>query len=163
MALNYKPAIDGLDVQILQVLQQNARISLSELGRQIKLSQPAVAERVRRLEEADIIRGYHADIDPGKIGLPITAYIRITTAGPQYRTMVAVLEDVPEVVECHTLTGDDCVILKVLVASISQLEGIINQLWPYGTTSTSIVLSSPLKRHTLIGSETLSSSSGEPK
>jgi Lrp/AsnC family leucine-responsive transcriptional regulator len=139
----YDPArlLDLVGWRILDELQRDARLSYSELAARVGLSPPAVAERMRRLEEAGIITGYRAVIDPAKVGLPITAYIRCTSSGPQVG-MIA--RELPEVLECHRITGGDAFILKVVVASVAHLEAIIDRLLPYGQPTTSLVLSSPV-------------------
>lgn len=137
--------IDAIDWKILKELQTNARISFAELGRRVGLTTPAVIERVRKLEDAGIINGYRAEIDAGKVGLPITAFIRMSITGVDYSHIIEVAEDSPEVLECHRGTGGDSFIMKVAVASVQHLQNLIDKLTPYGITTTSIVLSSPVK------------------
>jgi Lrp/AsnC family transcriptional regulator, leucine-responsive regulatory protein len=98
------------------------------------------------MEEAGIIVGYHADIDPMKVGMPITAFIRVSVVGDVFTRITSVIRNSPEVVECHRGTGADSFIMKVHVRSVEHLENLIDRLTPYGTTSTSIVLSSPVER-----------------
>jgi Lrp/AsnC family leucine-responsive transcriptional regulator len=136
--------LDDIGRQILRALQEDARISFSELGRRVGLSSPAVAERVRRMEEAGIILGYRATVDFERVGYPITAFIRVNTSGPKVREADEMVKAIPEVLECHHLTGDDCFILKVAVSSVRHLEEVICQMGTYGQTTTSIVLSSPV-------------------
>jgi Lrp/AsnC family leucine-responsive transcriptional regulator len=138
---DHERLLDEVGWRILAELQQDARLSYSELGARVGLSAPAVAERMRRLEEAGIITGYRAEVDAGKLGLPITAYIRCTSPGPQ---VGAIARQSPEVLECHRITGSDAFILKVVVASVPHLEAIIDRLLPYGQPTTSLVLSSPV-------------------
>jgi Lrp/AsnC family leucine-responsive transcriptional regulator len=149
MTLNSKKLLDEVGWHILRELQMDARLSYAELGRRVGLSLPAVAERVRRLEEAEIIAGYHAVLNPKKIGIPVMAFIRITTSGENYSSIIALARNLPEVVECHHLTGADSFILKVITASISHLEQLIGHLSTYGQTATSIVLSSPVTKQRL--------------
>jgi Lrp/AsnC family leucine-responsive transcriptional regulator len=141
--------MDATGWQILQALQEDARISFSELGRRVGLSAPAVAERVRRLEEAGVISGYHAQVNMEKIGLPLSAFIRINSTNDRYILISALAKELPEVLECHRITGEDCLILKVVVSSVAHLEELINRLGPYGRTTTSVILSSPVTRRTL--------------
>ena len=110
---------------------------------------PAVVERVKRMEEAGIIIGYHADIDPMKVGMPITAFIRMSVVGDVFTRITAVVKNSPEVVECHRGTGADSFIMKVHVRSVEHLESLIDRLTPFGTTSTSIVLSSPVEKRAI--------------
>ena len=146
MALNSKKLLDEVGWRILRELQLDARLSFAELGRRVGLSLPAVAERVRRMEEAEIIAGYHAALNPEKIGLPVMAFIRITTSGENYASIIALARTLPEIIECHHLTGTDSFIMKVVTASISHLEQLIGHLSTFGQTATSIVLSSPVTK-----------------
>ncbi len=135
---------DAKGKMILRALQQDARISFSELGRQVGLSSPAVAERVKRLEEAGIIQGYRAIINQESLGYPITAYIRISTTADKLIEADKMSKEIPEVLECHHVTGSDVMIIKVAVSSIRHLEEFISQLSRFGQTTTSIILSSPV-------------------
>jgi Lrp/AsnC family transcriptional regulator, leucine-responsive regulatory protein len=146
MSLENEKLLDDIGWHILQELQQNARLSFAELGRRVGLSIPAVTERVHRMEDAGIITGYHADVNPEKVGLPITAFIRMNITGNVSSQIVGLMNDLTEVSECHRGTGGDSFIMKVRVASISHLEHVIEKLLPYGTTTTSIVLSSPVTK-----------------
>ncbi|HEX8370260.1 MAG TPA: Lrp/AsnC family transcriptional regulator [Pyrinomonadaceae bacterium] len=137
--------MDGIDWKILRELQTDARISYAELGRRVGLTTPAVIERVRKLEDAGIITGYRAEIDAAKVGLPITAFIRMSITGVDYSRIIEVAENATEVLECHRGTGGDSFIMKVAVSSVEHLQNLIDRLTPYGITTTSIVLSSPVK------------------
>jgi Lrp/AsnC family leucine-responsive transcriptional regulator len=137
--------VDTIDWKILKEMQRDARISYAELGRRIGLTTPAVIERVRKLEDAGIITGYRAEIDAAKVGLPITAFIRMSITGVDYSRIIEVAENAPEVLECHRGTGGDSFIMKVAVSSVEHLQNLIDRLTPYGITTTSIVLSSPVK------------------
>jgi Lrp/AsnC family leucine-responsive transcriptional regulator len=130
--------IDQYDKKILQLLQEDARMSHAEIGRQIHLSQPAVSERIKRLESSNIIRGYRADINPKALGYDITAMIRVSTQqGRPYAQYVA---DCPEIIDCYTVTGEDGAVMKVLATDVEHLQQIINALNAFGSTSTAIVL-----------------------
>jgi Lrp/AsnC family transcriptional regulator, leucine-responsive regulatory protein len=137
--------MDSIDWKILKELQRDARVSYAELGRRVGLTTPAVIERVRKLEDAGIITGYRAEIDAAKVGLPITAFIRMSITGVDYSRIIEVAENAPEVLECHRGTGGDSFIMKVAVSNVEHLQNLIDQLTPYGITTTSIVLSSPVK------------------
>jgi len=137
--------MDEIDWKILKELQVNARISFAELGRRIGLTTPAVIERIRKLEDAKIITGYRAEIDTAKVGLPITAFIRMSISGVDYSRIIKVAEKSNEVLECHRGTGGDSFIMKVAVADVEHLQNLIDKLTPYGITTTAIVLSSPVK------------------
>lgn len=144
LTLENKKLLDSTGWQLLAALQQNARLSLAELGRQVGLSAPAVAERLRRMEEAGIITGYQAQINLKAVGLPILAFIRLQISNRQYPELLQNLETWPEVLECHHLAGTDAFMLRVVAGSVTHLESIINRLAGYGQTTTSIVLSSPV-------------------
>jgi len=144
-ALDREKLLDDVGRRILRELQGDARLSYAELGRRIGLTLPAVAERVRRLEEAGIISGYRTDIDLEKIGLPITAFIRVATPNEvQGGQLVALCRGLSEVLECHRVTGDDSYLLKVAVTSVQHLEMLIRKITIHGQPTTSIVLSSPI-------------------
>lgn len=138
--------IDEIDWKILKELQGNARQSFAEMGRRIGLTTPAVIERIRKLEDAKIIAGYRVEIDTAKVGLPITAFIRMSISGVDYSRIIQTVENSKEVLECHRGTGNDSFIMKVAVSDVEHLQNLIDKLTPYGITTTSIVLSSPVKR-----------------
>lgn len=142
-------AIDDIDRNVLKELQDDARVSYAELGRRVGLTTPAVIERVRKLEDAGVITGYRADIDTAKIGLPITAFVRMSITGVDYSHIIEVAEQSDEVLECHRGTGGDSFIMKIAVSSVEHLQDVIDRLTPYGITTTTIVLSSPVKRRTI--------------
>lgn len=149
MSLTDNKTLDAIGWHILRELQENARLSFAELGRKVGLSTPAVMERVHKLEDAGVITGYHAEINAAKVNLPITAFVRLSVVGNVYTKFIAALETMPEISECYRTTGADSVIMKVTVASVTHLEMLIDQLMPYGTTTTSMVLSTPLVRHVI--------------
>src|SRR5215204_3270625 len=140
---------DEIDRKILKELQLEARVSYAELGRRVGLTTPAVIERVRKLEDAQIITGYRAEIDTAKAGLPITAFIRMSISGVDYSHIIEVAQESTEVLECHRGTGGDSFIMKVAVASVEHLQEVIDRLTPYGITTTTIVLSSPVKQRVI--------------
>ena len=137
--------MDEIDRCIISELQRDARTSYAELGRKVGLSAPAVTERVRRLENEGIVTGYHAHVDPGAAGRTIVAFVRMTSPPELGARLSKLVIDIPEVLEFHHVTGTEGFILKVAVGSISHLERVIAQLLPYGQTTTSIVLSSPVE------------------
>ena len=145
MTSNSDPAIDAISWKLLELLQENARRSFSELGRMVGLSSPAVAERVRRLEEAGVITGYHAAIDPAKIGVALLAFMRLSDVGDRGERVATLAREMPEVLECHRVTGEDSFILKIAAASITHLETLIDRLTPYGQVTTALVLSSAVE------------------
>ncbi|GAA0832096.1 Lrp/AsnC family transcriptional regulator [Streptosporangium amethystogenes subsp. fukuiense] len=136
--------MDAMDWALLAELQQDARLSYSELSRRVHLSAPAVAERVRRLEETGVITGYHARVDASRAGRGVAALIRMSCYGPR-----CVLRDEqalawPEILEVHRVTGDACCLLRVVTSSMTTFEEMIDRLAPYGHPSSMMVLSSPV-------------------
>lgn len=138
--------LDHKDRQILQALQADARQSLSALGKRIGLSQPAVSERVRKLEEAGVIRGYTAQLDLRAIGLPLQAVVRVRTTHEHIARYLALFESLPEVVDVVRVTGDDCFIVRCAFAEPGDLERVVDRLAAHGSVTTSMVLSQPLAR-----------------
>jgi Lrp/AsnC family leucine-responsive transcriptional regulator len=138
--------IDSIDRKILRDLSIDARLTVAELGRRISLSPSATAERLRRLESLEFIQGYHADINLHALGLTITAFVRLTCEGTRYKLFLKFLPTLEAVQECHHLTGNDAFLLKVVLASTTELEDLIEKLLPYGSPTTSMVLSTPLER-----------------
>jgi Lrp/AsnC family leucine-responsive transcriptional regulator len=145
----YEALLDDTNRRVLDELQQDARLSMAELGRRVGLSAPAVAERVQRLEQAGVITGYRAEIDPRAIGYPIAAVVRVRPATRQLPKIPEIARDTPEVVECHRITGEDCFFVKLHLRSIEDLEEILDRFVLYGQTTTSIVHSSPVARRPL--------------
>src|SRR5437773_11230586 len=146
-SLTYTPSDvvgDAMNLRILTELQQNPRLAMTELGRRVGLSSPAVAERVRRLEESGVIRGYRLDIDPAALGLPLSAYIRVRPNPGQLPRVSEIAREIPEIVECHRVTGEDCLIVKVHLPNIDQLDRILDAFLQFGSTTTSLVQSSPV-------------------
>ncbi len=141
---NQRPALDPTNVQLLTELQRDARLSLAELGRRVGLSAPAVAERLERLEQQGVIRGYRAEVDPSAVGFPLTAVIRIRPAPRQIPKVAELARRIPEVVACDRITGEDCYLMKAHVRDVQHLEQVIDQFTLFGQTTTSIVQSSPV-------------------
>jgi Lrp/AsnC family leucine-responsive transcriptional regulator len=138
--------LDPIGWRILAELQEDARIQYAELGRRVGLSNPAVIERVRRMEEAGIITGYRVEIDHHKVGLPVCAFIRVRVVGNLIPRVIAVAKEMPEVYECHRIAGEDTFLLKVCVPTSEALEKTVDKLTPYVATTTMLVFSSPVTR-----------------
>jgi Lrp/AsnC family transcriptional regulator, leucine-responsive regulatory protein len=136
--------LDATNLRILEELQADARLTMAELGRRVSLSPPAVAERVQRLERAGVISGYHAAVDPKAVGYPIAAVVRVRPASRQLHKIPEVARELPEVVECYRITGEDCFFVKLHLRSLDDLEGILDRFVLYGQTTTSIVHSAPV-------------------
>ena len=141
--------LDDIDWRILDVLQADGRITFTELGRRVALTAPAVAERVRRLEETGVIEAFRAYLDPARVGYPIIAFVRWTSTGPDCARLGDVAKEIPEIVECHRITGETSYILKVAARSVRHLERLLDRLMPHGSTITSVVLSSPVVHRAL--------------
>ncbi len=140
--------LDETGWALLQALQEDARASYADLGRLVGLTPPAVADRVRRLEMAGIITGYHAAVDPVKLGLGLTAIIRFKSSLSYERT-IPIIRSCPEIIECHDVTGEDCMTLTAVVTSVAHLQRLVAQLGSCGASNTSIVLSSPIRHRAI--------------
>jgi Lrp/AsnC family transcriptional regulator, leucine-responsive regulatory protein len=140
MAVN----LDDIDWAIIGQLQDEARTSLSELGRRVKLSPSATTERVRHLEALGIITGYHASVDLAKAGYPVLAIVRLKYPGNHHQPLRRLLAERREILECLRTTGDDCYTLKVAATSMEHLETLVDQLAGFGSTTTSVVYSQTL-------------------
>ncbi|MCP4020591.1 MAG: Lrp/AsnC family transcriptional regulator [Desulfobacteraceae bacterium] len=149
MGNKFEGALDRIGKRILQELVKNARSTFSEIGRKVGLSSPAVAERVYKMEEAGIICGYHARIDPDTIGRNVFAFVTLTTQSNKYPKIFEFASKTKEVLECHHISGEDSLIFKVGVGSISHLDKLVEKLNAYGETKTAIVLSSPVQERTI--------------
>ena len=143
--LRYKNRnLDETDGLILRFLVDDARTSTAEIARKVGLSPPSVAERIKRLEEAGIITGYTATIDPSALGLELAAWIRIRPMPGQLHKVANILNQLPAIVECDRITGEDCFIARAHVSSVGELEKLVDEIMPYAMTNTSIVQSSPV-------------------
>jgi Lrp/AsnC family transcriptional regulator, leucine-responsive regulatory protein len=138
------PVLDATNLRLLAELQADARLSLAELGRRVGLSSPAVAERLQRLEQEEVILGYHARLNPRKLGMALTAVVRVRPAPRQLHNVGQLAERTPEVVDCRRITGEDCYIMTAHVRSVEHLEEVIDRFAAHGQTTTSIVQSAPV-------------------
>ena len=138
--------LDNIGRKLLIELQKNPRATFAELGRLVGLSPSATSERVRRLEDAGIIRGYRIDIDPAALGYAVKAHIRMVCDGEKYRQFTQFVKTLEAVRECDHVTGGDALMMKVFVTSIEELERLIMKLLNYGSPTTSLVLSHTVAR-----------------
>lgn len=144
IAVSAVEPLDATDRALLSELQHDARLSRAELGRRVGLSPPAVAERLRRLEDDGVIVGHHTAVDPRALGLDLTVVIRVRPAPRQVGRLAEVAAETPEVVQCLRVTGDDCFIATAHVRDVEHLEAVIDRFTPFGQTTTSLVQSSPV-------------------
>jgi Lrp/AsnC family transcriptional regulator, leucine-responsive regulatory protein len=138
------PDLDPVNRRILGELLREPRMTMSALGRKVGMSSPAVTERVRHLEEAGVIKGYRLEVDPAALGLPVAAYVRVRPGPGQLSRVAELARGIPEVAECHRVTGEDCFILKVHLPGIDQLDRLLDLFLMHGATTTSIIQSSPV-------------------
>ena len=136
--------LDSTNLLLIEELQRDARQSHAALGRLVGLSAPAVAERVARLEESGVIRGYHAEIDPRAVGLTLSVVLRIRPAPREIHKVAELAQRTPEVTECVRVTGEDCFVMRAHVRDVVHLEELIDRFVIYGQTTTSIVQSAPV-------------------
>jgi Lrp/AsnC family leucine-responsive transcriptional regulator len=142
------PELDAHDARILAELQRDARVSMAELGRQVQLSQPAVTERVRKLEMAGFIKGYRAVVDYQRLGYGIRALLRVGRV--EYARMVKLIEQTPEVVNAFNVTGVDSWMLEIAVIDVEHLDAVVTRFDLLAETSTSIVLNMPRENAALL-------------
>jgi Lrp/AsnC family leucine-responsive transcriptional regulator len=140
---------DTRNLALLRLMQDNPRITLSELARRVGMSAPAVRERVLKLEEAGVIRGYHLELDPAALGYSIAAFVRVRPMPGQLPKIIDLANRLPQVVECHRVTGEDCFVMKVHFEALDTLDQLLDQFLIYGQTTTSIVQSTPVPPRSL--------------
>ncbi len=138
--------LDKVDETILTALVENGRTTTAELARKVKLSSPSVAERVKRLEEAGIITGYSANVSAEAIGLPIAVWFRVRPVPGEMQRVAEIIQSIPEITLCDRVTGEDCFLARANLASIADMERVIDLIVPYAMTHTSIIQSSPVER-----------------
>lgn len=136
--------MDDIDKKIISTLQSNARSSLKNIAEHTFLSSPAVSSRIEKLEKEKIITGYHAAIDPMKLGYPIIAFVNLEVSAMDKPQFYDAMKTIPNVLECNCVTGEFCMLLKVAFESTIELDDFISRLQKYGKTSTQIVFSTPV-------------------
>ena len=140
---------DPKNLDLLRLLQKNPRAPISQLARKIGMSNPAVKERVLRLEESGVLAGFRLELNPKELGYPVMAFVRIRPLPGHLNKIAELAQSIPEVTECHRITGEDCFILKVYVKEISSLDYVLDRFLAHGQTTTSIVQSSPVPLRSL--------------
>ena len=154
-----KHELDGTDRKILRILAQDGRQSYQAIADEVRLSRPAVMERVKRLEETGYILGYRVQLNRAKIGLPVTAFVAVRYGSSDYvgdEPRMREMEKHPGVLECHHVAGDDCYILKVIANDLEGVQAILRDLrGPNGqmNTRTTIVLSTLFEKPGLVPTE----------
>jgi len=138
--------LDTLDKRILEILVDDARISLKDLAKQVGLSSPSVSERLRRLEERGVIRAFTIDIDPEAIGYKFQAIVRIRPLPGRFPAVEELIKEIPEFSECDKVTGEDCLVGRLNLLSIEQLDQILDRITDKAETNTAIVKSQPVRR-----------------
>jgi len=143
-ALPSDTELDTCDRKLLLALQQNARTPFAELARRVGLSTPAVIERIRKLEDRGVILGYRAMVDVAKIGLPVRAFVKVTVAGDKLDRFARMTTKIPEVLECHRVTGAESFLVQVAARDMQHIQEVIDSMMPYVATNTAMVLASPV-------------------
>jgi Lrp/AsnC family leucine-responsive transcriptional regulator len=145
LAFQISPLLaDERNLALLRLLQAEPRLGVAELARRIGMSAPAVRERLLRLEEAGVIRGWRLELEPRALGYPLTVFVRIRPMPGQVSKVAELARAMPQVAECHRITGEDCFILKVHVEAIETLDRLLDRFLAHGQTTTSIVQSTPV-------------------
>jgi Lrp/AsnC family leucine-responsive transcriptional regulator len=139
---NFVP-LDALDRLIIEELHEDARMRVAELGRRVGLSSPAVADRLRRLEDTGVL-SFRADVDPRALGYTISAIVRVSPQGRDIPLIPEIARELPEVTECYRITGEDCFFIRLYLRSFDELESLLDRFTPHGRTTTSIVHSAPV-------------------
>lgn len=147
---NVAAGLDATQLRLLQELDRDPRCSIAELGRRVGLSPPSVRERLARLEQAGVVRGYRVEVDPAALGLGVSAWVRLRPGLGQMRSVAELAQATPQVSECHRISGEDCFLLRVHVPSVPALEEVLDRFLPYGQTTSSFVVSTPVAPRNLI-------------
>ena len=144
-----KLLLDSRNQKLLGALLKNPRASVTDLARKVGLSAPATRERMLRLEEAGVIKGWRVELDPQALGFPIAILIRVRPMPGQLPKIAKLAQSLPQVTECHRITGEDCFLMRVHLRALEELDGLLDRFLAYGQTTTSIVQSSPVAPRSL--------------
>ena len=139
-----KLLLDSRNQKLLAALLKNPRASITDLARKVGLSAPATRERMLRLEEAGVIKGWRVELDPKALGFPIAVLIRVRPMPGQLPKIARLAQSLPQVTECHRITGEDCFLIRAHLRALDELDGLLDKFLAYGQTTTSIVQSSPV-------------------
>ncbi|HKP25009.1 MAG TPA: Lrp/AsnC family transcriptional regulator [Dongiaceae bacterium] len=144
-----KLLLDSRNQKLLAALLKNPRASITDLARKVGLSAPATRERMLRLEEAGIIKGWRVELDPKALGFPIAVLVRVRPMPGQLPKIAKLAQSLPQVTECHRITGEDCFLIRAHLRALEELDGLLDRFLAYGQTTTSIVQSSPVAPRSL--------------
>ncbi|AEP85414.1 Lrp/AsnC family transcriptional regulator [Bacillus spizizenii] len=142
--------MDEIDRKLLELLQEDARITIIELSKKLNLSRPSVNERLRRLQENGVIQGFTARVSAEAIGKGTIVIIQIGNLKIECRRFEELIKEETDILECHRVTGTNSYFLKAAVATMKDLEALVDRLVPYGQLNTSVVLSSPILSRPLL-------------
>lgn len=149
MADRSTASLDDQDWAVLAELQNDARISYAELARRVALSPSAVTERVRRLESLGVITGYHAVVDPARVGRGVQAVVRLKYPGTAHQPLRRLIADRPEILQCDRVTGEECYVIRLATRDMQHLEDVVDALARLGSLTTNVVYSTLLHRRTI--------------
>lgn len=149
MTFDYTKDLDSRDWAILNLLERDGRMSVKAISESVGLSSPAVAERIKRLEDDGVLLDYRAVVNPAKVGLPLLVIIRLDTPAQRYKEVLALLRTMRGIVECHHVSGADSFVIKGYYSSVTHLEDTIARLSEFGRTASSVVMSSPINESRL--------------
>lgn len=145
MSMNNKGLLgDRKNIELLRLLQKDPRASISDLARRVGMSNPAVKERVLRLEESGVVKGYRLEVNAKDLGYELMAFVRVRPLPGHLQKVMQLAQEIPQITECHRITGEDCFILKMYLKEIATLDQVLDQFLAHGQTTTSIVQSSPI-------------------
>jgi Lrp/AsnC family leucine-responsive transcriptional regulator len=144
-------AIGDLNVRILKELEDDARLSITEIGKRVGLSGPAISERIKKMEDEGIITGYTTTVNNDELGLAVNAFITLKS-GLTHIGVIKKIEEIPEILECYSITGNHCIIMKVATSTTKRLEAIIGLLQQFGETNTSVILSAAFEKRGIFNS-----------
>ena len=143
-------SLTGLDWQILELLQSDGRMTVSDLATQLNRSRSSITEHIKKMQDAGVLTEFSVQVAEEKLGVGISAFVRLQTGSSNHRKIIATLEQIPEVAECHVLTGSDLVMMRVVARDMPHLREIVDGFTEWGSTTTDVIFST-LKQHVRIG------------